>query len=77
MTYAFLWPLCQNREANGLQGEIFKFGAAPDLRTSPWAKVLCFPVSAPAGRIGECVHFCKNFSKWRFYDGSSLLPREW
>ena len=27
--------------------------------------------------MGECVTFYKNFSKRPFYDGSSLLPREW
>ena len=35
------------------------------------------PPSAPAGRMGECIHFYKNFSKRPFYDGSSLLTREW
>ena len=59
------------------RGDIFEFGVAPDLKTSFWVKVLCFPASAHLGRIGECVDFYKNFSKERFYDGSSLLPREW
>ena len=27
--------------------------------------------------MGECIRFYKNFSKERFYDGSSLLAREW
>ena len=85
MTYALFWLLASiqgNRQTwRPILGSVLRFGVAPELNPLPRVNIQCFPgkkpLSAPAGRIGECVDFYKNFSKRRFYDGSSLLGREW